>query len=159
MTKTFSLSKSERVSSQKQIDKLFRGGNSKSMSAFPLRMVYMAEERETEWRCPVAQMMVSVPKRYFKRAVKRNHIKRQVREAYRLNKHVLTDTLGEDSHKRMALCFIWTDSQLRSSQEVHEKVKSLLARLSERIHAPEKPHDASSDGNTAHNNNPIPNAL
>lgn len=133
MTKTFSLSKSERVSSQKQIDKLFRGGNSKSMSAFPLRMVYMAEERETEWRCPVAQMMVSVPKRYFKRAVKRNRIKRLVREAYRLNRHLLTAQLPDDRKTSISVCFIWTDDKLRTFADVEEKMQSLLTRLGEKI--------------------------
>ena len=133
MTKTFSLSKSERVSSQKQIDKLFRGGNSKSMSAFPLRMVYMAEERETDWRCPEAQMMVSVPKRYFKRAVKRNRIKRLVREAYRLNRHLLTAQLPDDRKTSLSVCFIWTDDKLRTFADVEEKMQSLLTRLGEKI--------------------------
>lgn len=133
MTKTFSLSKSERVSSQKQIDKLFRGGNSKSMSAFPLRMVYMAEEREMDWRCPEAQMMVSVPKRYFKRAVKRNRIKRLVREAYRLNRHLLTAQLPDDRKTSLSVCFIWTDDKLRTFADVEEKMQSLLTRLGEKI--------------------------
>ena len=92
---TFSLPQSERINSKKQIDRLFRGGGSKAMTASPLRVVYMAEERsgnngedktyldgsDVKIDEPVAQMMVSVPKRFFKRAVKRNRIKRQVREA------------------------------------------------------------------------------
>lgn len=158
MTKTFSLPKAERIDSKKQVDRLFRGGGSKSMSAFPLRMVYMEEERMSDIWEPVAQMMVSVPKRYFKRAVKRNRIKRQVREAYRLNKHILTDTLGEDSCKRMALCFIWTDGRLRDSLEVHAKMKNLLERLSERICAAEKPQGDSCNSNTANDNIPTTDA-
>ena len=42
---TFSLPQSERINSKKQIDRLFRGGGSKAMTASPLRVVYMAEER------------------------------------------------------------------------------------------------------------------
>ena len=85
-TSTYSLPQSERINSKKQIDRLFRGGGSKAMTAAPLRMVYMADNRQTDSQPadghqPMAQMMVSVPKRYFKRAVKRNYVKRQVREA------------------------------------------------------------------------------
>ena len=79
------LSKSERVASRNTVETLFGGGHSRALSAFPLRMVYMLAPRaEGE---PAAQMLVSVPKRWFKRAVKRNRIKRQVREAYRTSKH------------------------------------------------------------------------
>ena len=81
------LSKSERVASRNTVETLFGGGHSRALSAFPLRMVYMLAPRaEGE---PAAQMLVSVPKRWFKRAVKRNRIKRQVREAYRTSKHQL----------------------------------------------------------------------
>lgn len=160
MTKDFSLHKAERINSKKQIDRLFQGGGSKAMTASPLRVVFRADRRsEDDTREPAVQMMVSVPKRYFKRAVKRNHIKRQVREAYRLNKHILADTLGESSHKKMAVCFIWTDDKLRPSQEVHEKVKNLLSRISERVSAAEKTKDGFSGGSTDNDNTPIHNAL
>ena len=81
-TSKYSLPQSERINSKKQIDRLFRGGGSKAMTAAPLRMVYMADNRQTDSQPadghqPMAQMMVSVPKRYFKRAVKRNYVKRQ----------------------------------------------------------------------------------
>lgn len=133
MTKIFSLSKAERINSKKQIDRLFKGGGSRAMSAFPLRMVYMTDSREAGCREPMTQMMVSVPKRYFKHAVKRNLIKRQVREAYRLNKHVVIDSLGAEPDKTVSICFIWTSDQLATSAEVEEKVKNLLTRLAERM--------------------------
>lgn len=44
-------------------------------------------------------MAVSVPKRLFKRAVDRNLLKRRIREAYRLNKHVLYDLLLQSDLK------------------------------------------------------------
>ena len=83
---------------------------------------------------PLAKMMVSVPKRYFKRAVKRNHVKRLVREAYRRNKQVLIDTLeAEEQRKALSLCFIWTDGNLRSYEEVERKIANLLQRIAEKI--------------------------
>lgn len=132
MSTSQQLHKSERINSKKLIDRLFKGGESKSMSAFPLRVVYMTEEADSHE--PLAKMMVSVPKRYFKRAVKRNHVKRLVREAYRHNKQQLFNSLeGEEQRKALSLCFIWTDSNLRSYKEVEQKVANLLQRIAEKI--------------------------
>ena len=139
MTSSQQLPKSERINSKKLIDRLFKGGGAKSMSAFPLRMVYMADNRQTDSQPadghqPMAQMMVSVPKRYFKRAVKRNLVKRLVREAYRRNKQVLIDTLQTvEQRKTLSLCFIWTDHNLRSYEDVERKTANLLQRIAEKI--------------------------
>lgn len=103
------------------------------MTASPLRMVYMAEERGENDGEPLAQMMVSVPKRFFKRAVKRNRIKRQVREAYRLNKHIIVDCLATTKDRKLSLCFIWTADRLLPTSEVMGRMSNLLTRLSEKM--------------------------
>lgn len=141
MNKSFALPKAERISSRKAIDRLFRGGGSRSMSAFPLRMVYMVDDLDDE-RQPLAQMMVSVPKRCFKRAVKRNRAKRQVREAYRHNKHTLIDTMARQQQGRcVRMAFIWLDAHEHPTATVGDRVQSLIIRLSERLGtaAQEKP--------------------
>ena len=81
-TKRYTLSKEERLSWKRYIDLLFEKGQ--SFVAFPLRVVYLPMEEEMPAR---ASFLVSVPKKRFKRAVKRNLIKRQVREAYRVRKY------------------------------------------------------------------------
>ena len=126
------LGKQERLCSRKLIDSLFKGGGSRAMSGFPLRMVYaMTERHEGE---PAAQILVSVPKRCFKRAVKRNRIKRLVREAYRLNKHILADALERHELQMSAtMAFIYTDSHLHDYATVEQRVRNLLTRLSERL--------------------------
>lgn len=139
-TSKYSLPQSERINSKKQIDRLFRGGGSKAMTASPLRMVYMADSRHTDSQPsdghqPMAQMMVSVPKRYFKRAVKRNYVKRQVREAYRLNKHILVNHLTQKADKTVSLCFIWTSDRLLPTAEVMKRMANLLTRLVEKLSA------------------------
>ena len=139
-TSKYSLPQSERINSKKQIDRLFRGGGSKAMTASPLRMVYMADSRQTDSQPsdghqPMAQMMVSVPKRYFKRAVKRNYVKRQVREAYRLNKHILVNHLTQKADKTVSLCFIWTSDWLLPTAEVMKRMANLLTRLVEKLSA------------------------
>lgn len=134
------LHKQERICSKKLIDAIFAGTKSRSMSAFPLRVVYMpldeehngnnASEQEDgnmpNTQHPKAKMLISVPKRYFKRAVKRNRVKRQVREAYRKNKSIIAD-------KAVALAFIWTDAQLHDSEQVEKKVVNLLTRVKEKL--------------------------
>lgn len=76
------LCKAERLYSKIVIEKMFAGGASRSFSVFPLRAVYMSVDRQ---EVP-ASILISVPKKRFKRAVKRNRVKRQIREAYRKNK-------------------------------------------------------------------------
>lgn len=134
------LHKAERIYSKKTIDSLFLGGRSRSMSAFPLRVVYMSlpEEQKTAENSasetsarPKAKMLVSVPKRCFKHAVKRNRVKRQVREAYRKHKSIVADY-------GIALAFIWLDNQLRGSREVEDKVINLLQRIDERLQKEEQ---------------------
>mgnify|MGYP000772187019 FL=1 len=122
------LPKVERLNSRILIEKLFTGG-SKSLPAFPLRIVYMPVEGDT---LPIATILISVPKKRFKRAVKRNRVKRQIREAYRKHKQILIDSL-KNSNKKVALAFIWLDNELHDSAEVEAKVVKLLQLTAERL--------------------------
>lgn len=100
-TKRYTLSKEERLSWKRYIDLLFEKGQ--SFVAFPLRVVYLPMEEEMPAR---ASFLVSVPKKRFKRAVKRNLIKRQVREAYRVRKYDLLEPL-EAKNKGMLIAFLY----------------------------------------------------
>lgn len=122
------LPKKERLSSLILIEKLFSGG-SKSLPAFPLRIVYMPVEGES---LPTVSLLISVPKKRFKRAVKRNRVKRQIREAYRMHKTLLVQPL-ETAGLKAVIAFIWLDKELRSSSEIEEKVKKLLQITAERM--------------------------
>lgn len=128
-TEALTLRKEERLCSKKLIGQLFEGGNNHSIVAFPLRAVFM---KTTLAKAPV-QMLVSVPKRQFKRAVKRNRVKRQVREAFRNNKTLLEDAKTANEGGGIVIAFIWLDNRLRTTQEVEGKVKSLLQRIKERL--------------------------
>jgi ribonuclease P protein component len=78
---TNSYGKKEKLKSQKLIEILFSEG--KSVSVYPLRMVFL---KTTDSESASIKCGVSVSKRNFKKAVDRNHIKRLLRESYRLNK-------------------------------------------------------------------------
>ncbi|CDC96923.1 ribonuclease P protein component [Prevotella sp. CAG:474] len=123
----FTLSKEERICSKKLINELFTG-NGRSMTAFPLRVVFM--KRTIVDDQPRAAMLVSVPKRYFKHAVDRNRVKRQVREAFRRNKSIITQNLTDD-HDAVAMAFVWLTNEKYPSSEVENRMVRLLTRISE----------------------------
>ena len=125
----YTLGKAERLCSKKLIERLFEGGN-KSFPAFPLRVVYMylnPDEVEAD-----VSILISVPKKRFKRAVKRNFVKRQIREAYRRHKYILLDTLqAQGNSQKMVLAFIWLDGKTHASVEVEAKMKKMLYHIAE----------------------------
>ncbi len=79
------------------------------------------------------RILVSVPKKCFKRAVKRNRVKRQVREAYRKNKALIDGCMLQQAGQTLLLALIWLDERLYDSRDVEQKVQSLLVRISEKI--------------------------
>lgn len=128
--KSNSLHKSERLDKKKLIEKLF-GGGARSFSVFPLRVVYLALDNVQDEH---AAILVSVSKRRFKRAVKRNRVKRQIREAYRLNKQPLLQTLKEHN-LHIAIAFIYLSDELTDSSLITERMKTALSRISEQFSA------------------------
>ena len=120
--------KRERIVSRKLIEQLFSKGSSFSVSVFPLRIVVM-ETARMEDDIPV-QVLVSVSKRHFKHAVDRNRVKRQVREAYRHHKQILTEKVQQE--QTLAIAFIWLADELNESATVEKSVKRLLGKVAER---------------------------
>ena len=102
------------------------------MSAFPLRVVYMTmTQDEGDVSLPPTQLLVSVPKKHFKRAVKRNRVKRQVREAYRLQRQIVS--LKVKDKQSVVMAFIWLDDKLWPTEMVKQKVGNLMQRISEKL--------------------------
>ena len=131
------LTKTERLTSQLVIDKLFAGGNA-SMAAFPLRIVYMQMEKQEgsqQWdgvQQPPVSILVSVPKKRFRHAVDRNRMKRLVREAYRLNKHILWNALQEKNF-RLAIAFVCITDTLPTFRSVNKSMRTALISIGERV--------------------------
>ena len=131
------LTKTERLTSQLVIDKLFAGGHA-SMAAFPLRIVYMQMEKQEgsqQWdgvQQPPVSILVSVPKKRFRHAVDRNRMKRLVREAYRLNKHILWNALQEKNF-RLAIAFVCITDTLPTFRSVNKSMRKALIRIGERV--------------------------
>src|SRR5687767_2812315 len=94
--------KQERLSGKKKIEELMEKGN--SFSKFPFRVVWKEADNGVS---PRAQIAISVSKRNFKKAVDRNRIKRQIREAYRTGKQPLYEHL-EAKNKKIIFMVIYT---------------------------------------------------
>lgn len=116
----FSYPKEEKLKSKITIGLLFTEG--KSVSKYPLRLVYCQEKKETTHQI---KMGVSVSKKYFKKAVDRNYFKRVLRETYRLNKHLLIPHLDEP----FAFMFFYQTKERLSFDEINTKTILLFEKF------------------------------
>lgn len=123
----FTFKKNERLCSRTIIQDLFTKG--KSFVKYPFRVSYMPLEAEAE--VPI-QILISVSKKRFKRAYKRNRLKRLAREAYRLNKNSLYSQLKEGNVK-LAVAFIYLPSEMLDYTAVEKGMKKALKKLTEEV--------------------------
>ncbi|MCH2233466.1 MAG: ribonuclease P protein component [Crocinitomicaceae bacterium] len=117
--------KNEKLVSRKRIDTLFQGG--KVLKKFPLLLKYNSTSDN-----PGVRIAVSVPKRKVKSAAKRNRIKRQIREAYRLNKSSLLETAAK-KELDLALFLIYNGEEKTDFKKIQEKLVLILRELEEKL--------------------------
>lgn len=125
---TNSLQKNQRLKSEKQIQYLFHKG--KSILVYPVKVQYLFQKREED-EPGSFQFGVSVSKRYFKKAVSRNLLKRRMREAFRLQKSGLEMALGESS-RTLSFMFIYVGKEILEYQIIKEAVNQILGRLTKK---------------------------
>lgn len=113
--------KEERLCSKKMIETLFLSGS--SIMAFPLRMQYVLIDSTENSRIKI---LFSVPKKRFKRAVKRNLLRRRMKEAFRLNKHLFIDLIPNG--KQLIVAFIFVDNQIHSYDSILKGTIKALER-------------------------------
>jgi|TARA_R110002096_G_scaffold154327_6_gene318368 ribonuclease P protein component len=111
-------SKNERLHSKKLIKELFDKGS--SFFLYPFKVLYLDNPGISD-----NQLLVSVSKKKLKNATDRNYIKRRVKEAYRLNKHLLPSAQG--SNKLIALIYVSKD--LMGYHEIAPKVIKTLKKI------------------------------
>jgi ribonuclease P protein component len=121
----FTFQKEERLRSKKLFDRLFAEG--KSFLVYPLKVVFVEPNPD---RMFPSQAAFAVSKKLFKRAVKRNLLKRRMREAYRLNKPAFYLRLGD---KKVAVIFIYIGKEILSYQKIESAMKKALNKISEKL--------------------------
>lgn len=125
-----SFRKPEHLCRQRDIDALFTVG-SRAATAYPLRAVFRVLKREHGE--PPVKVLISVAKRRLHHAVDRNRAKRQVREAYRLQKSLLWNALPEDTAVHVG--FLWLADKPVATDLVMQRTATLLSRLAEKVEA------------------------
>ena len=131
---SYTFTKEERLKSRKVINLLFKKGQ--SFGQYPLRLVWL-EMEEPLSSAPV-QFTVSVPKRRFRKAVARNRIKRQIRAAYRLNKHRLYSLLKEKEAGPLAFMVIYTGKEELPYQQIEKAMQQMIRRFGKKYQPTKK---------------------
>lgn len=124
----FKFKKQERLCSKKLIEKLFKEG--KVILLYPLKITYLIVD-EGDSIYP-AKVVFVVSKKKFKKAFKRNRIKRLLRETYRLNKNVLYEILNnKKKHLLIGISYIANDE--KKFNDLNSTIKKSIFKISESI--------------------------
>lgn len=126
--KTFTFPKAEHLCLRNDIEALFSPGST-AATVYPLRAVFRSVPYSGKG--PRVKVLLSVPKRHLRHAVDRNRAKRQLREAYRKNKHLLLNALPDDTHV-IHLGLLWLSNGAVDSTRVEKSVVRLLHLVGEK---------------------------
>jgi ribonuclease P protein component len=124
----FTFPKSERLSQKKVIEILFQKDNPivSQQFVYPFRVLYLTQD--SKYTSP--QILVSITKRRFKKAVDRNLLKRRTKEAYRLHKPFFHQINGKILPQYIA--FIYIGNTIEPFQKIEKKMINLLQLLNEK---------------------------
>lgn len=113
----YTLTKEERLYRKSDIQRLLAKGRFGDEQIIRYRYLHNTDSGKN-------RIMISVSKRFFKRAVKRNLLKRRIRESYRMLKHTLPEEGGTD------ILFIYSTKEILSMAQISEAVGRILEKIS-----------------------------
>lgn len=121
--------KAEHLCRLSEIERLFSAG-SRSATVYPMRIVYRPVSVHPDETA--VKVLISVAKRRLHHAVDRNRAKRQIREAYRLQKHIVGEALQEGHGLHIGL--IWLGDRPLPTDKIHQAVGKLLGRVADNLY-------------------------
>lgn len=128
----YTLPRSERLRSLTAIRRLF--GEGRSGFVYPYRYVWLAGKQSDEVPSDGRgiEVMFSVPKKFHKRANKRNLLKRRTREAYRLGRESLVER-AKVRGVELQLALIYSTKECHNYKTVENAVQRILAQVCEHL--------------------------
>ncbi len=121
-----SLSHHERLRSRGSIRRLFDSG--KGGFVYPLRYIWFSEEAPAEQTESSCEVLFTVPKRFHKRANRRNLLRRRVKESYRLQKSLL-HTPSDLPARNIDLAMIYSTKESHTYKTINNAVRKILETI------------------------------
>ena len=121
----YTFRKAEKLCSKKVIEQLIHGSHTQKLVKYPFIFIWKEHPNKTDY--PV-QILISVSKKYSKKAVERNRVKRQIREIYRSRKHKLYEDL-QVKNKQLALIVFFIGKGSVSFTSMEESFEKLIGKL------------------------------
>ena len=118
-----SLPRTERLRSLGAVRRLFESGESGFI--YPFRYVWSAEPDLVQ----SVEVLFSVPKKFHKRANRRNLLRRRTKEAYRLQKNLLR----ADAPVNLDLALIYSSKEVVSYKTIAHAVRRILESVVEHL--------------------------
>lgn len=140
------LTRAERLRSLKVIRRLFEEG--RSGFVYPFRYLWLADEDEgtteivetsateivgastTEVVSGGVEVLLSVPKRFLKRANKRNLVRRRAKEAYRLGKG---EIVAAASKRKVRIALVYSTKKIHEYRTINNAIERILGEISRNL--------------------------
>ena len=113
--------KQNKLCGKLRIEQFYREG--KRFTAWPLRVTWTPTEGDTK-------VLVWAPKSLFKHAVQRNHLRRLMREAYRLHQDMLTSNSDSGQTSNFYIAFNYMDKEEQPFAVIEKAVCKALKKIS-----------------------------
>ncbi|MGN6178804.1 MAG: ribonuclease P protein component [Mucilaginibacter sp.] len=124
----YTFKKEERLCNKKLIESLFHNGS--SFLCYPFKASWLPVDDAMPYP---AQVLITVSKKRYKRAVDRNLVKRRIREAYRLNKQLHLYQQMNEAGKRLVFSISYIGKDIVPYELMNKKMLKLLQQLSSEV--------------------------
>lgn len=126
-TSGLSFPKKKKLTSRKKIEELFLSKGNLRLTYKPLILIVKETSHELNSTEPSGKVVFVVPKKKIKTATARNHIRRRIRESYRLNQNLF----NFEENRSYSIALIYNSIETLPYVEINESVISLAKKFNE----------------------------